>query len=335
MNTTLTTASNGTFRPAPALLAAVAPDLAAVETVLDQALASPHAHVARLMEYLRHFRGKRLRPALLLLTAQACGRVTPTHHLLGAVVEMIHTATLVHDDVLDDADTRRHVATVNTSWGNRQAILLGDMLFSQAFHLAAQTGDARACSIIGSATNRVCEGELRQVSESGNLDLSEEAYLDIIDGKTAELTACCCRLGAMYAGSGPEEIEQATIYGRALGMAFQIADDLLDLTGREAATGKTLGTDLQQQKLTLPLIYLLSRVSAEQAATVKQVLRNPDTDRRAYLMPLLDETHALADAQAKARAYAESARAALTILPASEARATLTALAGWSLGRSH
>src|SRR5205807_2219056 len=195
-----------------------------------------------------------LRPALLLLTARACGRVSAAHHILGAVVEMIHTATLVHDDVLDNASVRRHVATVNAGWGNQASILLGDYLFTHAFHLCSSV-DARACRLIGEATNRLCAGELHQVTERGNLDLSEDDYFAIIDAKTAELTSCCCRLGALYGGMDEEVVESLATFGRSLGMAFQIADDLLDLVGEERSAGKSLGTDLEQQKLTLPIIF--------------------------------------------------------------------------------
>src|SRR5262249_46353701 len=154
------------------LCAPVAADLEAVERILADALRSRHRRVAEVLDHVRHYRGKRLRPLLLLLAARACGAVTPAHHVLGAVVEMIHTATLVHDDVLDDATVRRHVRTVNAGWGTQASILLGDHLFTHAFHLAS-TVDARACRLIGEATNRVCEGELRQGLERGNLDLSE------------------------------------------------------------------------------------------------------------------------------------------------------------------
>src|SRR5207244_6007682 len=189
---------------------------------------------------------------------------TPAHHTLAVVVEMIHTATLVHDDVLDNAAVRRHFPTVNAGWGNQTSILLGDYLFTHAFHLASSV-DAQACRLIGESTNRVCEGELQQGSERGNLTLSEEEYLDIIDGKTAELTACCCRIGAVYSGVFPAVIEGLSRYGRWLGMSFQIVDDLLDITGEESATGKSLGTDVEQQKLTLPLIRLLNSVPADSA----------------------------------------------------------------------
>ena len=208
------------------------------------------------MSHLRHYRGKRLRPALLLLTAKAVGDVAPAHHTLAAVVEMVHTATLVHDDVLDEADTRRHARTVNAEWGNKVRILLGDMLFTHAFHLSS-TVDRRACELIGEATNRVCAGELKQVCERGNLHLTEADYFEIVDGKTAALTEVSARLGALYAGADEALADRLAGFGRDLGIAFQIADDLLDLTGHEGTAGKTLGTDLDQQKLTLPLIHAL------------------------------------------------------------------------------
>src|SRR5262245_38815939 len=184
----------------------IAADLEAVERILGESLRSRHPRVAEVVDHVGHYRGKRLRPVLLLLTAEACGGITPAHHTLAAVVEMIHTATLVHDDILDGASMRRHVPTVNANWGAPAAILLGDHLFTRAFHLAASV-DARACRLIGEATNRVCEGELRQGLERGNLALSEQDYFEIIEGKTAELIACCCQLGAIYAGADEDVVE--------------------------------------------------------------------------------------------------------------------------------
>src|SRR5436190_8779643 len=177
--------------PAPAarvdLCGPIAEDLEEVERLLARSLRNKHARVAQVVDHVRHYRGKRLRPVLLLLAARACGRIAPAHHTLGAVVEMIHTATLVHDDVLDGAKVRRKVATVNSIWGTKTSVLLGDYLFTHAFHLASSV-DVRACELIGEATNRVCEGELCQVLQAGNLELSQEDYFDIIDGKTAALT---------------------------------------------------------------------------------------------------------------------------------------------------
>jgi octaprenyl-diphosphate synthase len=308
------------------LYAPISNDLEAVECVLRQTLETARPGVARLVSHLAHYRGKRLRPALLLLTARACGRVTPAHHVLGAVVEMIHTATLVHDDVLDSATVRRHVPTVNAHWGNQASILLGDYLFTHAFHLSSTLDDVRACRIIGAATNRVCEGELHQVCERGNLGLTEEAYFDIIDAKTAELTSCCCRLGALFSGMAADVVERLARFGRRLGVAFQIADDLLDLVGEERATGKSLGTDLEQQKLTLPLIRLFGQAPPELASRLRQVLRSPGNHKRETLGPQLRDSGALDYAQEQAERFASGARNELDCLPPSECRSILETL---------
>jgi octaprenyl-diphosphate synthase len=307
------------------LHAPVARDLKEVERILAQALHSRYGRVAEVLDHVSHYRGKRLRPTLLLLAARACGGVTPAHHVLGAVVEMIHTATLVHDDVLDNAAVRRHVRTVNAGWGTQASILLGDHLFTHAFHLAS-TVDARACRLIGEATNRVCEGELRQGLERGNLELSEQDYFEIIEGKTAELIACCTRLGAVYAGASEAVAEGLERYGRCLGIAFQVADDLLDLVGEEAAVGKSLGTDLEQQKLTLPLIRLLQTQANGTAARVREVLGQPGNHKRTALLPDLEQSDALGYARSQAKDYARRAREELACLPPSLCRSILEAL---------
>ena len=248
------------------LYAPVAEDMQRVEDILDEELRNPHAFVDQVIRHSARLGGKRLRPALLLLTGSAIGKVTGDHHVLGAVVEMIHLATLVHDDVLDEADVRRHVATVNARWNNETSVLLGDYLFSHAFYLAATIGTAIACQTIGQSTNIVCEGELRQTGNHGRLDVSEEEYTEIIDAKTAELCACACNLGATFADASEDLVEAMTRYGRNLGIAFQIADDLLDLVGDEDVTGKSLGTDLEKQKPTLPIIHVWEKCSESEAS---------------------------------------------------------------------
>jgi octaprenyl-diphosphate synthase len=303
----------------------IADDLEAVERILSARLQSQSHHISRLVSHLRHYRGKRLRPILLLLSARACGGVNPAHHVLAAVVEMIHTATLVHDDVLDNAAVRRHNATVNAGWGNQSSVLLGDFLFTHAFHLAS-TVDAQACRLIGEATNRVCAGELQQISERGNLALTQEQYFDIIDGKTAELTACCCRLGALYSGAAETIVDNLARYGRYLGMSFQIADDLLDLTGDEARTGKSLGTDVEQQKLTLPLIRLLNYSDTDLGSRLRQILSSPGNHKREALRPYLDASDALTYTNLQAEEYAAMAREKLACLPDSPSRKVLEAL---------
>ncbi len=308
-------------------------DLEEVERLLAETISSRQSGLSPLISHLEHYRGKRLRPALLLLVARACGRVMPAHHVLGAVVEMIHTATLVHDDVLDEAAVRRHAATINAGWGNPTSILLGDYLFTHAFHLAS-TVDARACRLIGEATNRVCEGELQQTIERGNWRLTEQDYLDIIDGKTAALTSCCAQLGALYSGAEPGVVQCMARYGRWLGMAFQIADDLLDLMGEERVTGKSLGTDLDQNKPTLPLIYLLGQASADKVSRLQQILSSPGNHKRDSLQPFLVESGSLGYASRKAEEFAGKAKAELNRLPTSDCKSILELLTDRVVHRS-
>jgi octaprenyl-diphosphate synthase len=300
----------------------VADDLARAEVIFQHELDTGAPYVRDLIAHLGHYRGKRLRPTLLLLTAKACGAVTPEHHTLAAVVEMIHTATLVHDDVLDHADLRRHVATVNARWGNASSVLLGDLLFTHAFHLASKTGSALACQLIGAATNRVCEGELRQIGEQGNLDLTEADYYEIVAGKTAALTACCCQLGAHFAGAHPRTVQAMEDFGLSLGIAFQVADDVLDLVGSEQQAGKSLGTDVLQKKLTLPLIHLLRRggVLSEEA---RDLLDSPDDQATARLRYLLAEAGSIGYAQREAERHVHQARTRLHQLPPTEPRHVL------------
>jgi len=322
-------------RAAGSLFAPVAADIDEADRVFAATLApyqGPFGPFGPLVQHLRHYRGKRLRPALLLLAGKACGGVVPAHHTLAAAVEMIHTATLVHDDVLDEAEVRRHVSTVNAGWGNKVSILLGDMLFTHAFHLTS-TVDGRACGIIGAATNRVCAGELRQVTERGNLNLTEADYYAVIDGKTAALTECCGRLGALYAGASEEVAERLANYGRALGRAFQIADDLLDLVGDETTAGKTLGTDLEQQKLTLPVIHCLGRLPGVEADRLREVIRAGGAGVGAAVLAALRRTESLAFARFRADELARAARAELAALPRSDARTVLEALPEWAVRR--
>ena len=245
---------------------------------------------------------------------------------------MIHTATLVHDDVLDEAELRRHLPTVNAGWGNKVSILLGDMLFTHAFHLTS-TVDGRACNIIGEATNRVCAGELRQVTERGNLNLTEADYFAIIEGKTAALTECCGRLGALYAGVSEEVAARLANFGRNLGLAFQIADDLLDLVGHEEIAGKTLGTDLAQQKLTLPVIHCLHRLPALEAESLRSAISAGDSGVGQRVLVALEKTHSLTHARRKAEEFSRAARQELECLPRSECRAILEAMTDWSIRR--
>lgn len=312
----------------------IGPDLAQVEAVFQRELSHPQPFVTDLLAHIGRFRGKRLRPILLLLTAQAAGEIRHAHHVLSAVVEMIHTATLVHDDVLDDAEIRRHVATVNHRWNNETSVLLGDYLFTHAFHLASSLDTTHACRTIGAATNRVCVGELMQIHQRGNFDLSEEEYYQIIDGKTAELCGLCGDLGARYADADDELCQAMFEYGRSLGIAFQIADDLLDLLGDEDDTGKTLGSDLDKQKLTLPLIRLLSVAAPSDAERIRGLLQQPGPAARDELRNQLERSDALAYAREKANEYARQGRICLARLPESPARRLLEDLTEFAAQRN-
>ena len=313
---------------------AIGTELMEAEQVLSEELRSANPYVSDLLEHSTRFRGKRLRPMLLLLSAKAAGGICRDHHVLAAVVEMIHLATLVHDDVLDEAETRRHVATVNARWNNETSVLFGDYLFTHSFHLASSLETTYACRRIGRATNIVCEGELSQIKERGNLDLSEDAYFKIIDGKTAELTALCGHLGAKYAKAEPVIIAALEMYGRSLGLAFQIADDVLDLMGTERKTGKSLGSDLQKQKLTLPLIRLLSTASEQDASEIRQLLTHPDDSTRDRLTPYFERSDAFAYTDQRAKMLAQEARRQLELLPNSPARRILSEIAEFAVQRS-
>jgi octaprenyl-diphosphate synthase len=220
-------------------------------------------------------------------------------------------------------------------WGNQASIMLGDYLFTHAFHLSSTLDDVRACRIIGESTNRLYVGELQQICRCGDIDLSEAEYFDIIDAKTAELTACCCKLGAMFADMNDEVVARLTNFGCSIGIAFQIADDVLDLIGEETLAGKSLGTDLQQQKLTLPLIHLLRHAPTEQAERVRSILTAAGNHKREALLPELRAAGSIDYAVRKAEAFVAQALGELECLPPSPGRAILEAVAQRVVRRDH
>ena len=309
-------------------------ELKETERIFEKELASRFPFVQQLVDHCSDFRGKRLRPALVLLSGQACGGLNAAHPVLAAVVEMIHTATLVHDDILDESLIRRHAATVNAEWGNETAVLLGDYLFTHAFHLAASLESTTACRWIGHATNLVCEGEMQQVHNRGNVDLTEDDYFAIIRGKTAELTAVSCRVGAHYAGAPETTVAALENFGRDLGVAFQIADDVLDIWGEEHQAGKSLGTDLEKQKLTLPIIHLLAHASQADASKIRRLLAEANPENRHELRPMLESSGALDYAWERAKRAAADAVASLAVLPDSSAKTVLSNLATYVVRRA-
>ncbi|MEX0676198.1 MAG: polyprenyl synthetase family protein [Pirellulales bacterium] len=308
------------------LYAPIAAELAAAEDLLRSELVSDDPFVDSLVKHAFRLGGKRLRPALVLLAAKASGKIVRDHVVLAAVVEMIHTATLVHDDILDEADLRRHRETINSKSGNEASVLVGDFLFTHAFYLASSLDTTHACRVIGRATNIVCAGELRQIHGRGNFGLTEAEYLSIVEAKTAELCACCCRLGAHYAGASLPCQDALDRYGRNLGIAFQIADDLLDLVGDEVSMGKSLGTDLEKQKMTLPLIRLLAESTAAERTEIIELLSSTSPVVRSQINLWLERSDALGYAREKAACYARAARDETRHLPPGHQRDVLVDL---------
>jgi octaprenyl-diphosphate synthase len=328
-------AATGPARPdARSLLAPIRDELARVDALYHDSLRSDSAHVRGLVEHASLFRGKQLRPALVLLTGHACGRVTESHVAVGAIIEMIHTATLLHDDVLDHATTRRNVPSVNALHGNEIPILLGDFIYAEAFSLANRMEDRTAAVELAATTRRLCTGEIDQNCNRGRFDLSIDEYLRIIEDKTAALYVSSTKLGAHYAGANATQVAALAEYGRLLGIAFQIIDDCLDLAGDERSAGKSLGTDLSERKMTLPLIHLLARVGAAKAAEVRRLLGDESTaDPRAALRALVDFTPDVASARATAERYVHDAIAKLEAMPRSATRQSLVDVADFVLDR--
>ena len=310
-------------------------EIAQVEQFLQGELRSRFPALDELMRYGFRLGGKRMRPALVLLSAKAIGQIRSEHILAAAVVELIHTATLIHDDVLDEATVRRHLLTINARWNTESSVLLGDYLFTHALCLATRLEDLSVYRLLAETTRTLCEGELRQVQRRGHYTLSEEEYLDIIWEKTAALCQCACDLGAYYAGASPTEHQALRRYGSDLGVAFQITDDLLDLMGDEQRVGKSLGTDLAKQKLTLPLIRLLTQLHDPERSRLIELLSQPIQTSRLLLRRYCEQTDAAQYAQQKAAEYIRRAKSHLEVLAPSAARTALGQLADFVLARQH
>jgi octaprenyl-diphosphate synthase len=308
-------------------------ELRQVIETFDKEVRSELAFVNELNERIRAYRGKLLRPQLLLLTGKAVGRLHREHIVLAAVVEMVHMATLVHDDVLDEAELRRRSPTVNRLIGNEGAVLLGDYLISHAYHLCSSLGSTRASRRIAAATNTVCEGELLQIAHRGDWKLSEDIYLEIIRRKTAALTSICGELGAEASGGSQDVVRHMAAFGMDLGIAFQIVDDLLDLTGTQEETGKSVGRDAAMGKLTLPAIRFLEKATESQRNQLIAALENGGTQKSADARRLLAESDAAESAMETAQGFIASAVEHLGVLPPSDSRDALVAAAEFVVRR--
>ncbi len=313
---------------AASLANSISPHLKAVDELFAQELVSDLPNVNQLVTHVGKFRGKMLRPMLVLLAGQATAEspertLTREHVTLATVVEMVHMATLVHDDILDGAEIRRRGATINHLHGNEAAVLLGDFLISHAFHLCSSLDSQDASRIIGHTTNIVCEGELTQNFNRRNWKLDEKTYYLIIYRKTAALTEACCRLGAMCSTRRPEWIEALATFGKQLGLAFQIVDDILDICGQQKLVGKSLGTDIEKGKLTLPMIHFLKHAAPQHRELLIGLLESQEHDRVERVRQLLAPSESIAYARSEAERLVSEAIRALHVLPQSEAREAL------------
>ena len=313
--------------------APVAAELEEARVRFDEEIHCARSFVDDLCAQVKRYRGKMLRPALLLLTGKASGELADEHVTLAAVVEMVHVATLVHDDVLDEADVRRQRATVNAMSGNEAAVMLGDYLISHAFHLCSSLDSQYASREIGATTNRVCVGELSQIHHRGDPRLSEDEYLDIIEGKTAALTGTCCALGARFAKASANTVEDARRFGTELGIAFQIVDDVLDLVGSSDRMGKTLGRDLDLGKPTLPVIHGLVHGSADVRGRLEALIRGDAAAGRDGVQAMLRRTGSTDYARSVARRFTAAAAERLDVLPDSPAKTSLIAMAEFIVRR--
>ncbi len=314
----------------------IADDLTAVEAKLTEQTASEYSFVDMAVQHVVEGGGKRLRPILVVLSAKVCGYEGSDAHTLAAVVELIHVASLVHDDVLDEAAIRRGRETLQTKWGNKVAVLVGDYLHARVLSmLVARRADDPAMAILADTTQAMCEGEVIHAYKSGDFDISENEYLKIISFKTGKLIAASCTLGAHLGTTDKQQLEALTTYGQQIGTAFQIVDDVLDFTEDADKLGKNAFGDLREGKLTFPIIYARSVCNDAEKQTLEKVL-NPNTDEAeaiAFVESLFQqygvETHCLKAAQG----YANRAKAALAVLPATPARRALEQLADYVVAR--
>lgn len=319
----------------PILTDFLAADMRAVDAVIRQRLDSEVALVRTVAEHIVSSGGKRLRPALVILSAGAFGYAGAHHHQLAAVVEFIHTATLLHDDVVDASDLRRGQATANALFGNAASVLVGDFVYSRAFQMMVEVGSMRIMQVLADATNVIAEGEVLQLMNCNDPDIDQQSYLQVIRFKTAKLFEAATRLGAILGGSTRAEEEAMALYGMHLGTAFQLIDDVLDYSGDAAEIGKSLGDDLAEGKPTLPLIHAMRTGTPAQAALVRNAIENGGREDFAAVLAAIEATGALEYTREAARREAQAAQASLSLLPDSPHKDSLLELASFSVTRQH
>jgi len=319
----------------PATLAIIAEDMGEVDAVISRRLESGVPLVAQVSRYIIAAGGKRLRPALLLLICGALGYRGAQRFNLAAVVEFIHTATLLHDDVVDESALRRGNATANETFGNPASVLVGDFLYSRAFQMMVEAQDMRVMEVLADATNVIAEGEVLQLMNMHNAALDEAGYLHVIRSKTAKLFEASARVGAILAGASPEQEQASAQYGQALGTAFQVIDDVLDYAGDATLMGKSLGDDLREGKATLPLISAIQRGSPQQGEVVRTAIESGSVDMLEEIIRIVNDTGALDVSRQAAALEAQRAITAARMLPPGPHTTCLIQLAGQLLERDN
>ncbi|MGZ8185932.1 MAG: octaprenyl diphosphate synthase [Methylobacter sp.] len=306
----------------------------AVDQLIIDELSSDVILINQMSHYIVGSGGKRLRPMLLLLAAKALGGVNDHHLILAAVIEFIHTATLLHDDVVDDSDLRRGKESANAVWGNAASVLVGDYLYSSAFEMMVRTGNMRVMEILSQTTTAIAEGEVLQLLNCNNPDTTEEKYLEVIARKTAILFSAATKLSAVIVGASPEIEEGLTKYGQHLGIAFQLIDDALDYKANKEELGKNLGDDLAEGKPTLPLIYAIQNGSESEAKIITDAIRNSNREAFNEVYAVVQKTKAIDYTEHLAEAEAKKAVKALNLLPNSLYKDALISLAKFSVQRN-
>ena len=322
----------------PQIQALAAADMAAVDTLIRNRLASDVILINQVAEHIVSAGGKRLRPMLVVLAGQATATslgTTADHHQLAAIIEFIHTSTLLHDDVVDESDLRRGRSTANAIWGNAASVLVGDFLYSRSFQLMVELDRMEVMQVLADTTNRIAEGEVLQLLHVRNPDTDEAAYLNVIERKTAVLFAAGTRLGALASCADADTQQALYDYGMALGYAFQIADDVLDYTADAATMGKNLGDDLAEGKATLPLIHAIAHSDPATRERLRKAVEAGDTSAMPDVLAAIHATGGLEYSRKRAMDYAAAAEAALEGLPDSEALDALRGLARYAVERTH
>jgi octaprenyl-diphosphate synthase len=324
-----------TITPLNSIQSCISADIEAVNKVIQQSLYSDVVLVNQVANYIIESGGKRLRPILVLLSAGLLGEIKPAHHQLAAVVEFIHTATLLHDDVVDESAKRRGQSTANALFGNAASVLVGDFVYSRAFQMMVSVQNMRVMEILSDATNIIAEGEVLQLLNVHNADISDEDYLQVIHYKTAKLFEAASRLGAIVSNSSVEDEQALSQYGMHIGTAFQLVDDVLDLSGNAIEIGKNLGDDLSEGKPTLPLLYAMRHGNATEAQTIKQAIEHGGIEHLDTVLSAVKRTGALEHVRGIAAKEAEAACAAIAHFAESPYKHAMIKLAEFAATRTY